>query len=239
MAHADYRAFLAALEKKGELFRIKSEVDWDEEVGAIYQETIVKRGPALVYENLKGHKDTHGQKLSGLTDASLKRCAIALDVNENTSKAELVNIWRTRSKQLIKPMLVSRGACKEIIHKGKDVNLLEFPVPKLHPNDGGRYILTWYTMVTKDPESGWVNCGTYRGQVLDKNTIGLNYHTQTHWSQHGIKYRDMRKPMPAPAFSLNGRISRRRSQTFPASKKSTPCNGCTMGNCSSSVNSAM
>lgn len=199
MAHRDYRAFLAALEKKGELFRLKSEVDWDEEVGAIYQETVLRRGPALVYENVKGHTDTHGKKLAAQTDATLKRCAIALDVDENTTKADLINLWRIRSKQLIKPILVSSGPCKEIIHKGKDVNLLEFPAPKLHPRDGGRYILTWYVMVTKDPDTGWVNCGTYRGMVIDKNSIGMNYHTQTHWSVHGGKYRDIRKPMPMAA----------------------------------------
>ena len=199
MAHRDHRAFLSVLEKKGELFRLKSEVDWDEEIGAIYQEAIVRKGPALLYENIKGYKAAHGMKLAGQMDASLKRCAIALDVDEKSSRADLMNLWRTRSKNLIKPVLVSTGPCKEIIHRGKDVNLLEFPVPKLHPHDGGRYILTWYVMVTKDPETGWVNCGTYRGMVIDKNTIGMNYHTQTHWSVHGGKYREMGKPMPMAA----------------------------------------
>lgn len=199
MAHRDFRAFVAALEKKGELARIKEEVDWDEEVGAIYQENVLRRGPALIYENIKGHKDTHGKKLATHMDATLRRCCIALDVDEKSTRADLTNLWRKRSKELIKPMLVSSAPCKEVIHKGKDINLLEFPAPKLHPRDGGRYIITWYVMVTKDPETGWVNCGTYRGQVLDSNSIGLNYHTQTHWSVHGEKYWDLRKPMPVAA----------------------------------------
>lgn len=199
MAHRDFRSYLAALEKKGELARVKTEVDWDEEIGAIFQENIIRKGPGLVFENIKGYKNTHGKRLSIQSEASLKRCCIALDVNENSTRAELTNLWRTRGKQTIKPVLVSSGPCKEIIHKGKDVNILEFPSPKLHPKDGGRYILTWYTMVTKDPDTGWVNLGTYRGMVIDRNTIGMNYHTQTHWSVHGEKYFSRGKPMPMAA----------------------------------------
>lgn len=196
MAHRDFRTYLEVLEKKGELFRIKEQVDWDEEIGAIYQELIVRKGPAPLFENIKGYRNTHGRKISMLTDGNLKRCCIALDVSENATRAELINLWRTRSKQIIKPVVVSSGPCKEVIHKGNDVNLWEFPVPKLHPKDGGRYLLAWHIVVTKDPESGWVNIGTYRGMAIDENSIGMNYHTQTHWSVHGAKYKAMGKPVP-------------------------------------------
>lgn len=199
MAYKDFRAYLETLEKKGELARIKAQVDWDEEVGAIYQENIRRRGPTLLFENIKGYKDADGRKIAAHTVASMRRCCISLGIDEGTPREELINFWRERSRNLIKPMLVSTGPCKEVIHKGNDVNVLEFPAPKLHPLDGGRYLLTWYIMVTKDPETGWVNVGTYRGMVIDKNSIGMNYHTQTHWSVHGAKYLAMGKPMPVVA----------------------------------------
>lgn len=199
MAYRDYRAFLEQLERKGEVFRVKTQVDWDEEIGAIYQEVCVRRGPALLFENIRGYQRTHGRKLAIQTDATLKRNCIALGLDENTTREELTSLWRERSKNLIKPILVSSGPCKEVVHRDGDVNILEFPAPKLHPRDGGRYLLTWYNMVTKDPETGWVNVGTYRGMVIDRNSIGMNYHTQTHWSVHGAKYRAMGKPMPVAA----------------------------------------
>lgn len=199
MSYKDFRTFLDELEKRGELFRIKEQVDWDEEIGAIYQELILRRGPAPLFENIKGYRNTHGRKISLLTDNTLRRCCISLGVDEKTSKAELIDLWRSRSKNLIKPVLVSSGPCKEVLHRDKDVNLLEFPIPKLHPKDGGRYLLTWYAMVTKDPETGWVNLGTYRGMIIDRNSIGMNYHTQRDWAVHGAKYQDMGKPMPLAA----------------------------------------
>jgi len=46
---------------------------------------------------------------------------------------------------------VSSGPVKENVFKGEQVNLLEFPVPKWHEKDGGRYIGTFDGVVTKDP----------------------------------------------------------------------------------------
>lgn len=196
MAHRDFRKFLESLEKAGELVRVKEEVDWDEEIGAIFQELAVQGGPAPLFENIKGYKNTHGRKVTMHNEDTMRRVCIALGVNEKTPRKELIKLWRERSKKPIKPTLVSNGPCKEIIHKGKDVNLLEFPVPKLHPKDGGRYILTWSTIITKDPDSDWTNLGTYRGMVLDKNSIGMLYVPYQHWGNHGEKYRKMNKPMP-------------------------------------------
>ena len=49
---------------------------------------------------------------------------------------------------------------------------LKFPVPLVHHLDGGRYIATGAISITKDPDEGWVKLGTYRGQLIDKSSIG-------------------------------------------------------------------
>jgi UbiD family decarboxylase len=54
---------------------------------------------------------------------------------------------------------------------GNDVNMLKFPTPKWHELDGGRYIGTGHTVIMKDPESGYVNLGTYRIMEHDENTL--------------------------------------------------------------------
>ena len=60
---------------------------------------------------------------------------------------------------------------KENIVNGDDVDLYEFPVPQWNRLDGGRYILTYGGVVTKDPDTGVMNVGIYRGMVGGKNAF--------------------------------------------------------------------
>ncbi len=197
MPFKDLRSLLGALEEKGEAARVTAEVNWDEEIGAIFQEAVFRHSPAQIFTNIKDYKNTHCRTLAMGMDSNLKRACIALGVKENSPRGELVSLWRERSRKRMKPILVAGGPCKEVVHRGEQVDLLEFPVPKLHPLDGGRYILTWHIIVTKDPETGWVNVGTYRGMLLDRNSIGVLMQWPAHWSLHASKYKAMGKPMPA------------------------------------------
>ena len=68
---------------------------------------------------------------------------------------------------------VSTGPVLENVQKA-DVDLLAFPSPFWHEMDGGRYIGTGCSVVTRDFDSDWVNVGTYRVQVLDRNHVALD-----------------------------------------------------------------
>ncbi len=81
------------------------------------------------------------------------------------------------------PKTVKSGACKEVIRKGADVNLLEFPILKCWPQDGGRFI-TFPLVFTKNPETGKRNVGMYRMQVYDERTTGMHWQTQKHGAEH-------------------------------------------------------
>lgn len=196
MAYKDLREFLTKLEERKLLYRVNSEVDWNEEIGTLAQEVGVRGGPALLFENIKGHKDTAGRKLVIDVPGSLQRLSLALNLPENSHPRDIIPIFRKRIKRPIKPILVSKGPCKEVVKKGDELNLLEFPVPKLHAKDGGRYIMTYCMVISKDPDTGWVNAGTYRGMIHDRNSIGILYHPTQHQGVHGRKYEAMGKPMP-------------------------------------------
>src|SRR2546422_10564045 len=56
MGFMDLRQWIALLDKDGELRRIKAEVDWDREMGAIARRVLEKKGPALLFENIKGYR---------------------------------------------------------------------------------------------------------------------------------------------------------------------------------------
>ncbi len=57
----------------------------------------------------------------------------------------------------------------ENIVRDNEVDLLKLPVPIHHEDDGGRYIGTACGVVTRDPDTGRINVGTYRVQVKGAN----------------------------------------------------------------------
>lgn len=209
MAFRDLREFLDRLEAKGDLHRITEEVDWDEEIAAIAQEAAVREAPALLFENIKDHKDTHCKKLTMNHLGNYKRIALAMDLPLDAHPRDFLKAWRERTKNPIKPILVRTGPCKEVIEKGDDINLMEFPFLKLHAMDGGRYTV-WNCNITKDPETGWTNVGTYNGMLYDKKSLVLTYRF-AHSAVHGKKYKDRGERMPyalvigtEPVLSMTG-----------------------------------
>jgi len=196
MEYDDLRGFLDLLESKQELIRIKEPVDWDIEIGAISQEAIERDSAAFICENIKDHTETAGKKLAMNYLGSWKRMSLALGMPEDSHPGEMVREWRKRHKQLIKPVLVESGPCKENIAKGNDVDLSQFPMPKLHTRDGGRYALTWHIVVTQDPDTGWMNVGTYRGMMSDNQNISMMLSPFQNWGLHAEKYRQRNMAMP-------------------------------------------
>lgn len=197
MALRDLREFLKALEAKGELKRVTASVHWDGELGAIAEEAIRRNLPALLFENIIGYEDTHGRKVLVNTSAtSLTRVLMAVGLPEDTHPLDAIKILRARCKNPIKPLSASTGPCKEVIEKGGEVDLFEFPTPKWHSLDGGRYIQTCGGVITRDPETGWVNIGTYRGMLVGKDSLSMPWHPASHWGIHARKYKALGKTMP-------------------------------------------
>ncbi|HTV36247.1 MAG TPA: UbiD family decarboxylase, partial [Xanthobacteraceae bacterium] len=165
MGFLDQRQWMASLEQQGELRRIKAEVDWDREIGAVTRRVLEKKGPALLFENIKGYKDGRCSKVfvSGLGARS--RLALALGFPREASNRELVQYVMQKNRETIAPVMVESGPVKEVIVKGDAIDQTEFPVPKWHYLEGGRYIHTFTSIVTKDPDTGVMNVGLYRGMI--------------------------------------------------------------------------
>ena len=73
--------------------------------------------------------------------------------------------------QPLPPRIVERGPVLENVIK-KEINVLKFPAPLLHEQDGGRYLGTDDLVIMRDPEDNWVNCGTYRSMVQAPDKVG-------------------------------------------------------------------
>jgi 4-hydroxy-3-polyprenylbenzoate decarboxylase len=196
MPYNDLREWIARLEKEEELARIKTGVDWDLEIGAIARENMDRKGPALLFENIKDYKETLCRKLFTCSLSAYSRIALMLNLPKDTPYKDLIRVWREKVKKPIKPVVVDKGPCKENILKGDDVDLFQFPAPHWQKLDGGRYIGTFHGVVTKDPETGWENVGMYRMMIYDKSTTTMSVAQGQHIWYHWKKYRPKGKNVP-------------------------------------------
>lgn len=196
MVHRDLREFVELLRSEGDLAEVKAEVDWNIEMATISRNVSSQEGQALLFSNIKDYKNGDFRRvfLGGMS--AERRMAMALGLPKSSTYKDVVRTIKDRLLKPIKPVVVSTGPVKENILKGDDVDLSKIPVPLLHHFDGGRYIDTLATTVTRDPETGDLNLGTYRGMIVDKNHVAKLLSTTAHWGQHYAKYRARGEPMP-------------------------------------------
>ncbi len=196
MAFKDLRDWLDTLEAEGNLKRVKTKVDWNEEISEIVRQVSAQRGPSLLFDNIKDHENTWCKKLHVGSLARRKDIALMMGLPQDTPYSELIQVTKKRFGEAVKPVRVDTGPVKENIVRGKDVDLFQLPVPRWHPLDGGRYINTFCSAVTKDPETGECNIGMYRGMISGKAKIGTMLVPGQHWGIHYTKYQRIGKAMP-------------------------------------------
>ncbi len=188
----DLRNFISRCEETGILHRICTKVDWNLELSHIAKLNEDKGGPVLLFENVKDYNIP--VLISACTTP--EKLALIIGMEPKTSLVELMRHWVGQSENLIQPKMVNSARCKENIMKGDDVDLFMFPSPKFYPKDGGRFFGTTSYMVTKDPDSGWVNLGVYRLQLLGKKTLGTQIIKGKHADLILRKYAERHQPMP-------------------------------------------
>jgi 4-hydroxy-3-polyprenylbenzoate decarboxylase len=216
LAFDDLRDWIAALDRAGELKRIRAEVDPILEITEIADRVskgAAKKygrpgGPALLFENVK---DANGIPVFINQFGSERRMQMALGVDRLDEISErirqLLNMKSPEGfleKLKMLPMLadmgkffpktVPTGPCKEVIRK-KDFSLLDFPVLQCWPKDAGRFI-TLPCVITRDPKTGKRNVGMYRIQIYDATSAGMHWQRQKVAAEH---YRDQLRGARAPS----------------------------------------
>jgi len=196
MAYDDVREFIRALEKGGQLKRIKEEIDPELEVTEITDRVSKSGGPALLFENIKGSKlplliNALGSRQRMLTALGVRdyaeiteRIIDLVDVKSPQGLLEKIKmIPRLAEAGRMFPKVVRNGPCKDRILNRGEFSLLDFPIIKCWPEDGGRYI-TMPLVFSKNPATGKRNCGMYRMQVYDGETTGMHWQIHKHGAQH-------------------------------------------------------
>ena len=170
MGFMDMREWMVELEKESHLRRISALVDWDREIGAIARRVLEKKGPALLFEHIKGYETGRCTKLFTGGLGSRERLALTLGFPPDATNAELVQYVMKKNQETIPPRIVATGPVKDVVVRGAEVDQTEFPVPKWHYLEGGRYIHTFSGIVTRDPDTRVMNVGIYRGMIGKRNT---------------------------------------------------------------------
>jgi len=196
----DLRQFIEAAKEVGDWKEIRK-VDWNIEIGALIEATaeLIPQPPILIFDEIRDYPA--GFRVVGLAFAAYKRVALALGLPPDRSKLELVRLAsrKIHSAQPIPPQEVVRAPVTENVITGDEVDLFKFPALRSHEGDGGRYLGTGDVVINADPDSGFVNMGTYRMQLHDRNVLGLWMSPGQHGRMICAKYWERGKSCPIVA----------------------------------------
>ncbi|MGD9366462.1 MAG: UbiD family decarboxylase [Desulfobacteraceae bacterium] len=203
--YPDLRAFIDDLERRGQLVRVKTEVDPSQEITVIQHRVIAAGGPALLFENVKGSPYRVVSNLFGTYQRVVLACGEdPLVLGERLARVvhqlmppSLVNLWRARKDllRLLRTRLrnVSSGPVLQTREEPADLNRL--PVLTCWPEDGGPFF-TWPLVHTTDPATGQGNLGIYRLQRFDRSSTGMHWQIERGGGFHFYTATQKEQPLP-------------------------------------------
>ncbi|WP_276955031.1 menaquinone biosynthesis decarboxylase [Allomeiothermus silvanus] len=196
--YKNLQAYLADLERRGELVRVREPVSAELEITEIADRLVKREGPAVLFERVEGKDFPLAIGLYGTAprtaralgvphlDALAEKVAKLLDINPGKGGLKAVFSLLPKLGELkgFFPRRVLRAPVQEVVLKGDAVDLSRLPVLKCWPLDGGPFI-TLPLVITKDPAAppggaGELNLGMYRMQVLDEQSTAM------HWQLHKV-----------------------------------------------------
>jgi 4-hydroxy-3-polyprenylbenzoate decarboxylase len=215
MKYADLRDFIAQLEERGELRRIRTEVDPCLEITEICDRTLRAGGPALLFERPKGSDmpllgnlfGTPRRVALGMGEESVAALRgvgqVLATLKEPEPPKGMKDAWQKLSvfrKALdMAPKQVKGAPCQEVVLEGQDVDLGRLPIQTCWPGDAGP-LITWGLVITRGPVKPRQNLGIYRMQVLDRNRVIMR------WLAHrggALDFRDWTRAHPGAPFPVS------------------------------------
>jgi len=214
LKYKDLREFITALEAQGELKRISVEVDPYLEITEICDRTLRAGGPALLFENVKGHS----MPLLGNLFGTPKRVALGMGQDSVEALREvgkllaflkepdppkgLKDAWDKLPifKQVLSmgPKNVKHAPVQEVVYEDDEVDLGLLPIQHCWPGDAGP-LVTWPLVITKGPNKKRQNLGIYRQQKISKNRLIMR------WLSHrggALDFLEFQKAHPGEPFPV-------------------------------------
>jgi 4-hydroxy-3-polyprenylbenzoate decarboxylase len=214
MKYHDLRDFVSQLEKMGELKRVSAPVSTHLEMTEICDRVLRAQGPAVLFENVAGHKmpvlanlfGTPRRVALGMGEESIQALRevgkLLAYLKEPEPPKGLKDAWEKWPilKQVLtmSPKVVSSAPCQEVVWEGKDVDLSKLPIQHCWPGDIAP-LITWGLVVTRGPNKPRQNLGIYRQQVLGPNKVIMR------WLAHrggALDFRDHCRKNPGQPFPV-------------------------------------
>ena len=200
----DLRDYLRVLESLGDVEHIDRPVSAALEAAAITRRSTEQGRPAPLFDNVEGAKS--GFRLFGAPGAlssdprhRLARVALSLGLAHDVTPRDLVeHLAAVHEKAPIPPKLISPDSapCKQNILLGAEATLDRFPIPQIHPDDGGRYLNTWGVIVAQTPDGRWTNWSISRIMMIDNRHMTGLFLPQQHIGMIWAEWEKIGKPMP-------------------------------------------
>lgn len=214
MKYHDLRDFIAQLEKQGELKRIQYPADPVLEITEICNRTLQQEGPALLFENPKGHSIP----LLGNLFGTPHRVAMGMGADSVESLREIGKLLAYLKepeppkgfrdaldkipvfKQVLNmaPKIVKSPPCQEVVLEGDEIDLGNYPIQTCWPEDAAP-LITWALVITKGPYKERQNLGIYRQQVIAKNKVIMR------WLAHrggALDFKEWQEAHPGEPFPV-------------------------------------
>jgi 4-hydroxy-3-polyprenylbenzoate decarboxylase len=214
MKYKDLREFLVRLENKGELKRVATEISPYLEMTEVCDRLLKSEGPAVIFENPKGHNipvlgnlfGTPKRVAMGMGQESVEALRkigeLLAYLREPGPPKGLKDTWDKLPilKQVLNmvPKVLTSAPCQDIVWEDKDVDLYKFPIQTCWPEDIGP-LITWGLTITKGPKKTRQNLGIYRQQVIAPNKLIIR------WLTHrggALDFRDFCLASPGQPYPL-------------------------------------
>lgn len=215
MSAQDLREFIAQLEARGQLKRIRHSISPALEMTEIADRTLKAAGPALLFENPTGFTIPVLANLFGTPErvalgmgqtsvAALKEVGELLAfLKEPEPPKGLKDAWAKLPifKQVLNMAAkeVSSAACQEVVHEGAAVDLTQLPIQTCWPGDVAP-LITWPLVITRGPHKERQNLGIYRMQLLGPNKLIMR------WLSHrggALDFREWQQAHPGENFPVS------------------------------------
>lgn len=196
LAYHDLRQWIDEARKLGEIKEV-SGLSWQQDIGLVSEMALRNDdAPCFIFKDVPG--TIPGSRVL-VNFFGGQRKNMTLGFPTDLSKIELSEGFRThyaRDLKRIPPKFVETGPVMQNTMSGDAIDVTKFPAPQWHQHDGGRYIGTGSYHITRDPDEGWINCGTYRVMIHDEKSLGFYISPGKHGRQMRDKYRARKQPMP-------------------------------------------
>ena len=196
MSYEDLREWIVEAEKLGEV-KVVEGASWQRDIGLAAEVVLHnENAPCIIFDNVEGCPPGFRVLINFFSG---KRRNMTMGFPVDFDKLELTDSVHKHmaSVEPIPHVIVDDGPVFENVLEGDDIDVTKFPAPLWHDIDGGRYIGTGAYDITQDPDSGWINLGTYRVMIHNEKQVGFYISPGKHGRVHRDKYEAKGEPMPA------------------------------------------